>query len=329
MQKLVLALLLACAPFAHASDIGITPTGPVYAFAQQPFLGPLAWGTNGPGGFNNNFFFVPLALNENICLYVYNNNPTNPHTFTASIVITGNPSELTPSDGTWQAIATAPITSPISPGIAGGVGGPVSGAAKISINLSASSVQAGSPDTAAVVIVQTSGNCSSGNNFVGVSSPGSTPIQNVSDALSSAFTIHQTIVNPAANEMVLNVTDNSSNKSLFFNRVLVSCSAVCNFNVIISINTGTGCTNITTSNGNQKIGSPVTSVAFMQNGSTCTITPSSNAIVGNFFLAANSVVNIPLDGFIAPLGTTFGMEVFEVTAMAAGTIDATFYWYEK
>lgn len=143
-----------------AADIPIVPTGPVYAFANQPQLGTLAWGTSGPGGFNNNFFFVPTFFpNGSVCVYVYNNNPTNAHTFQVTLLVSGNPSNTTPSDGTWQLIPGAALnatslTVNASPSAPSFFGAPISGISKISIGFAASTSQAGSPDTASIVVVQ-------------------------------------------------------------------------------------------------------------------------------------------------------------------------------
>src|SRR5882762_10498585 len=83
--------------FVCATDIPVTPTGPVFTVPS------LIWGQSGPNGVNNNFFFTPLSLNENVCVYIYNNNPTNTHTVNLNIIVTGNPTAK-PSDGTWTGI---------------------------------------------------------------------------------------------------------------------------------------------------------------------------------------------------------------------------------
>src|SRR5260370_12758681 len=105
VRKLFLLLAMLCLfipSIASATDIPLpTIGGPIYK------LNSLVWGNSGPQGFNNNFYFVPLAQNEYVCVYVYNQNPSNSHTFSASIAVTGDPTSTTPSANTWQSAASS------------------------------------------------------------------------------------------------------------------------------------------------------------------------------------------------------------------------------
>jgi hypothetical protein len=162
MRKLkILAALfaiLSVPSLSHGTDIPINPTGTT--FLLQPTL---AWGQAGAQGFNNNYFFVPIVANENVCVYVFNNNPTNAHTFSGVIKVNGNPNNTTPSDATWQGLGTVTSTVSASPSAPAIFGNLVSGTALVSINFSGSTTQAGSPDTATIVIIQSSGPCLSNN----------------------------------------------------------------------------------------------------------------------------------------------------------------------
>lgn len=98
MRKFIAGAALLAAlsfvPQVRATDYAIYPTGAVYRLTN------LQWGVSGGTGFNNNFFFTPTNVNENVCVYVYNNNPTNAHSFTLSILLNGNPANTSPSDAT-------------------------------------------------------------------------------------------------------------------------------------------------------------------------------------------------------------------------------------
>jgi hypothetical protein len=156
VTKFLVLLLFFCA-VARSADIPINPQGPTTQLAN------LTWGQSGTTGFNNNFWFAPLFLNESLCVYVYNNNATNNHTFSISVSVNGNPNNTTPSDGSWLIMSsTNSIATGISTGSPGGIGLSISGAPLVSVNLSNSNSASGSNDTANVYIVQTTGSCFSG-----------------------------------------------------------------------------------------------------------------------------------------------------------------------
>jgi hypothetical protein len=321
--EICLGILLAVSvpQITRGTDIPIFPTGPVFQ------LKGLVWGNAGPQGFNNNFFFTPSAVNESVCVYVKNNNTSNPHTFVASITINADANNVTPSDGTWQNIAASSLTAATSPGVTAGIGASVSGVAQVSINFSTSSVQAGSPETAAVSIVQTAnGNCASGNNFVG-SAPNTVaatiPLQAVSDGLSQGFVSAATLTNPVGNSLVIHINDNNTPKSLYFDKVILSCTAACTFTVASTTNLGSTCSAAPAVN--MKISSSVAAVALGQ--SACTGLPTS---FGSFQvdLAANTPFVFDLRGFISPSLTTTGLDVICALAVT-GNVRASLFWYEK
>jgi len=309
---------------SYGTDIPITPTGPVFKLLPAP-----TWGISGPTGFNNNFFFTPLSQNESVCVFVKNNNTTNAHTFTASISINSDPANSSPSDGTWQTGAlSSGLSAATSPGQPAGIGVSVSGAAQVSVNLSASSTVGGSPETANVVIVQTTGNCFSGNQFIG-SAPNTIssvlPLQVISEGLSQSFEIGASITNPANNATILQVNANNGAKTIYFDSVTLTCNAACALEISPSTNAGSGCTPGTI--GNMKVSSGVTSTALAS--SLCTGQPTGNASLGTFvFLQAGGTATIDLRGYIATSSSTTGLFV-SCSPAVTGLVAAGFKWYEK
>lgn len=322
--KLIAIFLLAILSphFVCATDIPIFPTGPVFP------LNNLAWGTSTQPGFNNNFFFTPYFSSESVCIYVYNNNPTNAHLFTISVSTTADPSNSSPSGGTWQILAQRPnITLSTSPSSPLGLGVSVTSAAQISINLSASIALGGVPDTAKVIISQTTGTCLLGNGFVG-SAPSQTAtlpmIQAVNDTLSQSFVSFANAVNPGANAAILFVNDATQPKDIYFDSVTISSTAAAQINIATnSLNSGTGCSGA--SGFSLRVSSPISSIATI---STCTGAAGGSAAVIPLQLAANTPVTIDLKGFIASQQTTTGMSVTNPAAIT-GTVSVSIRWYEK
>lgn len=303
-----------------AADVPIFPTGPIFQ------LTGLVWGTSTQPGFNNNYFFVPANINESVCVFVYNNNTTNPHTFNATISVSGNPNEKTPSDGTWQNAANSTgIFAATSPGFAGGIGGLISGASLVSINFSNSATQAGAPDTATVSIIQTTGNCFSGNNFIG-SYPQSVmameAIQASSDGLSQSYVATQSVTNPLAGGLIDSVNANNGNRTLYIDKAVLSCTAACSLTLSGTNALGTTCTNNTPAN--IKIGSGVTSTATQQ---VSCATPAAAISPFTIDLAANTPFVVDLGGYIDIAQTLNG---FEVTSSAVtGNVRVAIFWHEK
>lgn len=305
----------------RAADVPIFPTGPV--FKIQP---PLTWGTSTQPGFNNNFFFTPLNINESVCVFVYNNNTTNAHTFTAAIQVTGDPASTGPSTGTWQTAANSSLTAAIGQGLPAGIGASVTGASQVSVNFSASSTLGGSPETATVTIIQTQGNCFAGNQFVG-SAPQSVasiePIQVISEGLSQGFGAAVEFVNTSAGQNVLHVNANSGAKSVFGSKIVISSTAAGTFAVQATTTTGTTCTAATIQN--LKPASSVTSTALVN--FSCTINPTAVPVF-RVAVGANVPFVFDLSGLIGVNGSTTG---FEITSLGAitGTIEVGAFWYEK
>jgi hypothetical protein len=317
------ALLLSSRP-AGATDIQIYPTGPSFS------LKSLVWGTATQPGFNNNYFFVPATnLNGSVCIYVENNNPTNAHPFTVSISVTSDPDETTPSNGTWQTAAQTTATAGASPGFPAGIGANISGTALVSINFSGSTTLGGAPDTADVNIVQTTGNCFSGNNSTG-SAPSTVSavpaVQAISEGLSQSFYSQFGVTNPASGQLVLYVQPNNGQRSLYFDKIILSSSVAIQINFGEANAPGVGC-GAGSAPTNQKITSAVTSTATVQTGICATSNPVPLGPTIGTFLAAGASQTVDLRGFIGLQGTNGGITV--TSNAATGTISATLFWYEK
>ena len=329
LRHLAALLALLLSPIlVRATDINIFPTGPIYKITPA-----LAWGTSTNPGFNNNYFFTPININESVCVFVYNNNPTNAHTFTASIQVTGDPASTGPSTGSWQSTANSSgLSAAVSPGLPAGIGASVTGAAQVSINFSASGTQAGSPDTANVTIIQTTGNCFSGNQFIN-SSPQSvsslTQLQTISDGLSQSFTFSPNVSNPAANSAISIINANGGARSLYFDRIVLISTVAATVLVEPITSTGTGCALAAGGAPNLKIGSTTVNTAAVNSGQACSVLPSAlNILFSSFPILANTPTTLDLRGVIVPGGSTNGIMVLMVGGIT-GTISATSYWVEK
>jgi len=326
--KCILGALLALSVplITRGTDNPIFPTGQVFV------LRGLTWGTSTTPGFNNNFFFTPIFVSESVCVYVKNNNTTNPHTFTASISVTPDPLNSTPSDGTWQVGASVGLNAPTSPGQSAGIGVSISGTSQVSINFSASATQAGSPDTANVTIIQTTGTCFSGNQFT-TSSPqivSSVPaIQVISEGLSQSYEFSLSVTNPASGQVIAGATpDGNANKSMYFDKVIISVSAAAVFNIFLDVSRGI-CGSSTPTNLNMTSGSPsgVVPSAGVGFAGVCNPARWSNGPI-QVQLGAGQSITIDLKGLIANRGTTNGIDV-EMGAALTGTASASLFWYEK
>lgn len=161
---LFICAIFSCRAGAQAIDEKINPSGPVFKFVQGR-----AWGSSGPGGLGNNFIFTPISQSENVCVYVFNNNPTNSHVTTVTIGITGDPSIAFQgaSNTRWLQSVPQGVTTVGTNGVAV-FQGSAAGAAQVVLIISADSAAGGSPDTADVVLSQIAGNqtCGAGSGTV-------------------------------------------------------------------------------------------------------------------------------------------------------------------
>lgn len=322
----VAILTLLCPHMAAATDIPIFPTGPVFR------LNGLVWGTSTQPGFNNNYFLTPININENVCIYVRNNNTTSPHKYTATITVTSDPSNTTPSDGTWSNVTTLNSSSfaPASPGVAGGIGANISGVAQISINLSQSTTQAGSPDTANVSIVQTQGPCFGGQNFTsGFPQPVSstTALQSVTDTLAQGYATSATVTNPGIGRIITGVQANEGGRNLYFDSAVISSTAAGEVDIVVTQGAGTTCG---TSTVFLRIGNGTASTSAGLNN--CAANPTTTVAIP-IQVGANIPVIIDLKGFIAQgfqanAALVAGLAA-QVPAAITGNVSVSIRWYEK
>jgi len=323
----ILAALLLSPILASATDINVFPTGPVFKITP-----PLVWGTSTTPGFNNNYFFTPIAINESVCVYVKNNNPTSSHKYTVAIVVTSDPAETTPSDGTWSNVASLNSSSyaPSFPGLAGGIGANISGVSLVSVNFSGSTTLSGSPDTANVTIVQTAGSCPGGQNFVnGFPQPisSTTGLQATTDTLGQGYAIPATVTNPGIARIITGIQANEGGRNLYFDAVTISSSAAGEVDIVVTQGPGVGCSNGTVflriNNGTAQ-----TSLGLIG----CGTNPITTVAIP-VQLVAGIPVTIDLKGFIAQgyqanAALVAGLAV-QTPAAITGVVSASIRWYEK
>src|SRR5258708_3752311 len=114
----------------------------------------LTWGTS---QVNRAFVLTPNSPNAGVCIYVVNNNPTNSHTFTMSVLQTPDARAVDYSNNTSRYTA-ANVVGNISPAAAVTMTSAyvqTTAAAKIAFVFAASAGAAGTPDTADIFMVQT------------------------------------------------------------------------------------------------------------------------------------------------------------------------------
>lgn len=153
------------------------------------------------------------------------------------------------------------------------------------------------------------------------------PIQVVSDSLSQGFaTTGFTATNPANGLLLIHVGANNGSRSVYYNSINLSCSTACS--VLINTTTNNGTTCVLASGVNLKLGSAVTASAIVQVGSCVGANPTVGTNVYNSLaIAAGQNVTLDLRGFIAPAGTTRGIDVVAVNF--TGSINGYVTWYEE
>lgn len=320
---------LFCCASARANDIQINPTGPVFRVNNQT----LAWGITGGGGIQNNFFFSPLSPSEYVCTYVYNNNPTNQHGILVTINITANVLSTGPSDGTWNfmtggggANQAQPFPSPALI-----IGSYVSGAGLVSVNISGTSTQAGSPDTANLFIVQTQQPCAAvrGNSSSQSTTVSALPaILNISDSTGLAFSANATMTNPAGSLAAATIfqtnTGSSAAIQAYLDSVTISCTATCTVQLNNTATAGTCSAVASIPSMNVLLGTG-SNMVFSQ---ACTVQPALNATPYKVWvIAANTPTILDLKGFVIGARSLNGFAF--TPANFTGTINVSLQWWEK
>lgn len=328
ISKLIAVLALISAPcILRGADIPINPSGPTYKIP-----GIQAWGVSGPAGLVNSFFFTPFYQTENVCVYVYNNNPTNAHTFTANISVTGDPNASGGStNASWQiAYFSSTLTAGAAIANPAQFSSAVSGVAQVSIGFNAGTL-AGNPDTATVVVIQTQGPC-----FAGIGANSSNPLpvltytqlQEFSEAFSQSFSFIASVVNPASGQMISDLLSQAvANRNLYYDRVVITSSAAATININLTSDLGTTCSGGTAPK-NLKLGTSTVVTAQTILAGPCAVNPTvSQATYSNIAISTVPLV-IDLRGFIAPAGSNNGIDVVMAAALT-GTITVTWLEAEK
>lgn len=153
MRKWFLIFLFAvCAGPAFSQDQFVSTGGSTYV----DIVRGAAWGTI---SFNRVFWFTPLTPDQRFCLFVANNNPTNSHTFSLSVYQTGDRqvSNYSGNTGRWIQDTVQGTPSPVAAASMTSAYVHANAGAFIALAFSGGATQAGSPDTADVFLVQTTG----------------------------------------------------------------------------------------------------------------------------------------------------------------------------
>jgi hypothetical protein len=160
---------LVLASIVFAQDIRKTATTNYVQFLNVP------WG-NGAGAFNNNFWFNTLQTEQGVCVWISNNNTTNPHAFSLVVSSTANPAigGFTGFTSQWTSTSNAAgVSFPFMLSAASTTTFfyTARSSAFIALQFSGSAAAGGSPDTANIIAVLTSAaNCTAiviGNTVIG------------------------------------------------------------------------------------------------------------------------------------------------------------------
>lgn len=158
MKKYLAFLLLAIASIAQSQvDIKITTIGPYQNLARG-----VAWGATGIGNTDNSYIWTPQTSASLACVYVANNNPSSSHSFTITLLTTGDPQNGVYNSGTtaqkdkWRTLSTA--TSSVSANSIAVFSFSSLAAAFAQVQISGTSTESSSPDTADIYIVQSNTN---------------------------------------------------------------------------------------------------------------------------------------------------------------------------
>lgn len=265
--------------------------------------------------FNNNFVVGVVDPDTGVCLYVSNNDASS-HTFNIAISQSGDvqATTFTGNTGRWQLLQTNFST---------GVGASstaityfkTSGAARVAVALSGGS----GSNTADVYIVLTkSGGCA-------LIAPLNTfgDLEATSYYNSQAFFFANTVTTPTAGQVILSIVQNSPQRTVFFDYMIISCAATCIENVNVTGTAGSGCTGGTSSS----LTSPnVVSTSTVQFGCSVAPGPTAGSPI-TIQLAANTPFIIPLKGYYAKPGGTAGVDL--TSGAFTGQLNAQIYWHEK
>lgn len=323
-------LLAVIAPCILAQDQYVSTGGSPYA----DIVRGAAWGTV---SFNRVFLFTPLTPDQRFCLFVANNNPTNSHTFSLAVYQTGDRqlANYSSSPGRWIQDTVQGTPSPVAAASMTSAYVHANAGAEIALVLSGSAAAGGSPDTADVFLVQTTAdscgpvNPSTSQGYslstANTGTSAAPPIMAVSDGLSQAYAVTNSVTNPTLNEELLGMTA-SATKTAYLDKLVISSSVTSTFTVYLFTTPGSGCSSLASYTGNLKVGGSGPSLTLNYN---CSTLPSGVLIILNAVpLGAGVPAIIDLKGVIIPPTSGYGI-YFGNGAAFSGTSSATVFWYEK
>ena len=156
MKKFLLLLILGLGGLCTAQTDNFISAG-----STSPYLTlgrALQWGGTGPGTVGQSFIFNPLDPNQGFCVFFFNNNPTNAHSFTLTVAQSGDPGVKTYFGNTqrWVNVATSTsFPASVSANSVLGINYKTTASAVIVISVTGNALAGGSPDTADIFTVQT------------------------------------------------------------------------------------------------------------------------------------------------------------------------------
>ena len=162
MKKKLFLLLASCLLSLFPQRAEAQTDNFIASGSTSPYLilgRSLIWGGTGFGTIGQNFIFHPLDPNQGFCLFLFNNNPSNSHTFTVTVAQTGDPALQAYSGSTahWTSVPTQtsfPATVLANSLI--GINYKTTASAGIVISFTGNTTQAGNPDSVDAFTVQTS-----------------------------------------------------------------------------------------------------------------------------------------------------------------------------
>lgn len=106
---LVPLFVLSIVSLGHAQVDVVVPSGQT---AYVNIGTALSWTGSGAGGFTNNFVLVPPNSDSSLCLYVQNNDGTNPHTAAVALWASGNTTTktFTGNSAPWSLVNSSSVT---------------------------------------------------------------------------------------------------------------------------------------------------------------------------------------------------------------------------
>lgn len=117
----------------------------------------LKWGSAGRGAIHNAYVFTPVSPSESFCVVVANNNPTSAHTFNLVVASTTDQqvtSYLTVPGSTRWVTASTVTGATVAASSSYYNFFRINGASRVAISITGSSTQTGAPDTADLLIGQ-------------------------------------------------------------------------------------------------------------------------------------------------------------------------------